>query len=307
MKRNLLRWVGKTNELTWRWNERKKNQVSSLLIACNKHLPTDIHRSIRKLDDLSYWKGSEFRTFLLYVGMVVLQPVLDHCEYQNFLTLCCACIQVMFNSYIHGCIHLYGKHTVGSNLHNLTHIVEDMLHNNVDNVNDLSTYKYENCLHILGLKLKGFKKPLESMSRRILEISNSKCHYSEHAFDPECETSPILQYPLKSDNRKFIKITLQGQVFLSSKKPGDQWFLTRSDAIVKFVHATEVNGVISLCGHALMQKYDFFKKPICSTNLSIYKSDGVVSQELFSYSRLRQNLCVWNSDQILYTFLFCTR
>lgn len=298
MKKNLLRWTGKTTNLARRWNTKKKDEVSRILHTCNKYRPTDIHRAIRTLDDLSYWKGSEFRSILLYVGMVAFRSVLEDDEYENFLMICCACRIVytsvykhfiplakdMFDLYIKGCILLYGSHTIGSNLHNLTHVIEDMLENNVTNINDLSTYKYENCLNMLGMKLKGFNKPLEQISKRILEISSSNDDFSIHSFDNNDETPPILQYPLRAEEQKYEKITLKGQIVFSCRRLGDQWFATNSGSIVKFVHATHCNGVFSLCGYTLLQKDAFFTEPINSINLSIFQSDGKVGQDLFSYN-----------------------
>lgn len=298
MKKNLLRWTGKTKNLKHRWNGKKKEQFSSLLMSSNAYLPTDIHRSVRKLDELSYWKGSEYRTILLYVGMVALRPILNTEEYENFLILSCACRIVhssvyknyfpiakdMFNSYIHGCVRLYGEHTVGSNLHNLTHIIDDMNKSNIENITELSTYKYENYLHVLGMKLKGFNKPLEQISRRILEFSSSNFNYSKHAFNPECEVSPILKYQLPIEKQNYSRITLKNDVVLSSRKVGDQWFMTHSKFIVKMKHATEVNGVFSVYGYPLLRKKSFFKKPIDSVYLSIYESDGETTEELMQFN-----------------------
>lgn len=54
-------------------------------------MPSEIHRSLRSLEEMSDWKGVEFKTFLMYIGMVVLKPVLQNDEYEHFLLLCCAC------------------------------------------------------------------------------------------------------------------------------------------------------------------------------------------------------------------------
>lgn len=298
MKKNLLRWKGNTKDLKHRWNGTKKEQFSSLLMTCNAYMPTDIHRSIRKFDDLSYWKGSEFRTILLYIGIVALHPILNTEEYENFLMLSCACRIVyssvyknyfsiaknMFDSYIHGCIRLYGEHTIGSNLHNLTHIIDDMNRSNVENIIELSTYKYENYLNVLGMKLKGFNKPLEQISRRILEVSSSHFNYSKHAFNSECVYTPILKYQLPFEQQNYSRITLKDNVVLTSRKVGDQWFMTHSGSVVKMKHATEINGVFSVYGYPLLQKKSFFTKPMDSVYLSIFQSDGKTATEPFQFN-----------------------
>lgn len=152
--------------------------TSRFLLRCNMFMPTDIHRSVRRLDVLKFWKGVEFRCVLLYIGMVVLRPVLNDAEYQHFLLLCsaatiCNCnayktlIPIatnMFNAYIKEYIRLYGTHTITSNVHNLAHVTEDMIKHNIGNLSEISIYKYENCLRLIGLKLKNCNKPLEQIA-----------------------------------------------------------------------------------------------------------------------------------------------
>lgn len=123
MKRCLLRWIGKTKKYERKWNQNLIDSTSQLLLQCNEQKPSDIHRAIRDLNTIKHWKGVEFRTILLYAGMVVLQPALNSDEYEHFLTLCCAvticsCDKYkmliplagkMFNVYIKKYIELYGK------------------------------------------------------------------------------------------------------------------------------------------------------------------------------------------------------
>lgn len=299
MKKNLLRWTGKTNNLASRWNKKKRGKVSELLHACNKYRPTEIHRAIRPLNELSNWKGSEFRTVLLYVGIVVFQKILPEDEYANFLVLFCACRIIyssaynhfitiakdLFDVYIKGCILLYGSHTIGSNMHNLTHLIADMEENNVTNINYLSTYKFENCLNLLGRRLKGYNKPLEQISKRILEISSSNDYFSIDCFnnDSHDEKEPLLQFPI--GEQKFEKITLKGQIVFSCRRLGDQWFATNSGAIVRFAHAThDDDGVFRLWGYTLLQRGSFFTEPVNSMSLSIFQSDGKVDKNLVNFN-----------------------
>lgn len=294
MKKLLQRWTGKIKDKIRRWKKAKREHVSEILISQNASMPTEIHRSIRGLNDLSFWKGSEYRTILLYNGMVILRSALDNDEYENFLILCCACTIVysnvykhfipiakkMFDQYIKGCIRIYGKHTVGSNLHNLTHIVEDMDVHDICNINELSTYKYENCLNLMLQKLKGFNKPLEQISRRILE-STKLVKFEVNGLKKE--PFPVLEFNLAEEKDSYSKITLKGNVILSTRKIGDQWFLTHCGSIVKMRSATKISGEFKISGHSLRNICDFFISPINSTYLNIFKSDGVLNDELISY------------------------
>lgn len=63
MKRLLHGWRdGNFGTFVTKWSAREIQNVSLFLLNCK--LPKEIHRSMRGLDVLSYWKGSEFRTFL---------------------------------------------------------------------------------------------------------------------------------------------------------------------------------------------------------------------------------------------------
>lgn len=157
------------------------------------------------------------------------------------------------------------------------------------------------------MKLKGFNKPLEQISRRILEVSSSNGDtiYSAEFFDqdPERETSPILQYPMREAKQNHEKITLKGEIVFSSRKLGDQWFLTHSGLIVKFTHATQIDGVYSLYGYSLLQTDSFFTRPIVSTELSIYQSNGAVSGELTRYDTHEISaklMCLESGPQFVY-------
>lgn len=99
--------------------------------------------------------------------MVALRPVLPDDEYQHFLVLCCACTIVscnvyqnyiklakkMFKAYVNEYIRIYGRHSITSNVHNLIHIADDLMDNNICSIDQISTYKYENSLRLLGMKL----------------------------------------------------------------------------------------------------------------------------------------------------------
>lgn len=64
------------------------NAISEHLI-CFK-LPSEFTRATKRLDDLKQWKGTQFRAFLHYMGIVVLQGRLIDEAYQHFLLLFCA-------------------------------------------------------------------------------------------------------------------------------------------------------------------------------------------------------------------------
>lgn len=291
MKKLLLRWIGKVKGYSRKWSKLIVDSVSKYLLETNKQMPSDIHRSLRSLNDISNWKGVEFRTILMYVGVTALRPVLGDDEYEHFLTLFCACTIVscslykvytplaekMFKSYVEKYISLYGRHSITSNVHNLVHICEDLTGNNIDSINQISTYKYENCLRLLGMKIQSCNRPLEQISRRLIEIQHLNTDLLGNQ-SSQIDLDPHVEYEVEKNY--FSKITIKSDVMLSSRKIGDQWFLTRSGDIVKMKHIIKVSDSYKICGQSLLQKGPFFMKPLDSTRLSVFKSDGKLSCEV---------------------------
>lgn len=165
MKRCLFRWVYGTKTYRNHFKKYELKNLNQLLVQANEEMPSEIHRSVRTLDSLHDWKGTEFRTFLLYVGIVVLKDHLIANEYVHFLKLKCATIlcsieffrihvqgnhglaQCLFEDYVESYIDIYGEESVSSNIHNLIHVVDDV--RRFGNLNTISAYPFENSLRLI--------------------------------------------------------------------------------------------------------------------------------------------------------------
>lgn len=260
-------------------------------MSYNEQKPSDYHRSLRSLDLLKYWKGLEFRTMLLYVGIVVLKETLDEEEYIHFMILSlaatiCSCsfykkfqplASKMFEEYVHQYIRIYGEDSIGSNVHNLIHIVEDMTSLNVSNLSEISTYRYENCLGSLGDLVVNYKTPLEQVARRLIEASKIEepITFNPKQFKPFVEMKSTFE-----NNVVFRKITIAPHVMLSQKFFGDNWFLSRSNDIVKISHIIQEDGGFEIYGFKVLHKEPFFDAPINSTKFHIFSSDGELDKDL---------------------------
>lgn len=137
MKKSLSVWIQGSIKAV-KLDARQIVELSELLI--NSKLPTEIHRSVRGLDCWKFWKGIEFRTFLLYLGPVILKSFLTAEVYQHFLLLFCAITtcsnkiyhqhldlaQELLIDYIEVAIDIYGIDSIGPNMHYLSHLVADV-------------------------------------------------------------------------------------------------------------------------------------------------------------------------------------
>lgn len=317
MRKLMFRWVYGEKEFGRKWDQQKKELASQLLTNCQQFMPVEIHRAVRDLKSLRKWKGVEFRSVLLYVGMVIFKQLLDPEEYDSFLILCCATRIVtsksyknyfplaakMFRAYFHTYISIYGRHSIGSNVHLLTHIVEDMEFHKVETLMDLSTYKFENSLRLLGLQLKSGNRPLAQVSKRILEFSQINNFESKNPFETK-EFSPILMSANKNEfSGTFDKIRITPNVVLSSRKIGDSHFLTTNDEIVKMKFAKKENNKYQVFGERLLHKESFFSNPIDSSKLKIFISSGDVTSTLHAYdtqSIVAKMLCIGFEDKFVF-------
>lgn len=322
MRKCMFRWVYGENGYIRKWTKDKIANTSQLLERCQKYMPKEIHRAVRNLDCLRKWKGTEYRTLLLYVGMVVLKPVLNTSEYNHFLVLVCAVwicysksykhylpiAEKMFKFYIQQYINLYGRHSIGSNVHLLAHVVEEMEKNKIDSLMDVSTYKYENSLRILGLQIKHGYRPLEQVSRRCFENSNMNLSIHE-IFETEKNSPKVFYKNIRESIVTWDNIQISNDFVLSNRKTADSWFLTQTDKIVRMIYAIKEYTEYKILGAYIEQKNKFFSHPITSIKLKIFESDGKENDQLqfFDISSITAKMiCLPHNDKFVFVPLIHT-
>lgn len=249
-------------------------------------MPSEIHRSIRTFDYIKNWKGTEFRTFILYVGIVVLKDFLSIELFEHFLQLHCAVsichsnaytkflmiAKEYFEEYIENYINIYGEDEISSNVHNLCHVVDDV--KRFGNLNEISTYEFENTLGQMKNCLKRCDKPLEQIVRRISEaflIDRQQWHDEN-----ELIFLPSVKYSFKvasSRVERYKQIIYRENIILSSRKFGDKFFLTHENEIVEMDHVVSHNNTFLIFGFALKNNGNYFTHPYDSTFLNIFLSD----------------------------------
>lgn len=160
MKKLLDFWVKGKKPI--RVLEDKKNLVSLALFNLRKSVPSEFARIPRSLDDIDYWKATEFREFLLYTGIIVLKCNVKKEQYNHFLILFISirilCSYKMFNThsdlasqlilqFVQNYSNIYDSKSVTYNVHSLIHLPFFVnLHGPLDN---FSAFKYENYLQTL--------------------------------------------------------------------------------------------------------------------------------------------------------------
>ncbi|XP_055381857.1 uncharacterized protein LOC129612336 [Condylostylus longicornis] len=288
MRKCLYGWVNGNYNFRTKFSGKDIEEISNLLEKFNFYKPKEICRAIRRLNCLKMWKGTEFRTFLLYIGPVILKQFLSPEVYQHFLIFVCAVrivsskehikfkkvAQKLFADYIETFIHIYGEDSISMNVHNLCHVVADV--NKFGTIPSLSSYDFENFLGRIKNLLRSGNKPLEQIAKRLIEISRingkEKIHQDNYEIVPEKEIKNT-QHPLLQCCKVFNRINYKNKFILSNEFK-DKWFLTKSNKIICMINATFVNNEIHIYGCPIKNLHDFFLLPIKSSYLDIFISMG---------------------------------
>lgn len=311
--RKLLRiWIDGDVTKNFKLKKNEKLQLDCALLQSNLNLPSEIHRSVRSIEWIRFWKGSEFRTILLYVGLTALKNVLDPIAYKHFLRLFCAVTicsadlykryiplaKTLFDEYIETYIELYGIGSITRNVHNLTHVVDNV--QRFGNLNSISTNPFENTARHIKLKLKQCNKSLEQMARRISELALiQRTHLSANALDDLIFKFPI--DTLTSSNPLHYKyVCIKNSIILSTRKSGDKWFLTKSDEIVEFHYAYMRNDDLFILGSCLKEKQDFFTRPFKSGIINVFECSKLIDcEKTFSLNEIKCKMFCLNYDEKL--------
>lgn len=247
---------------------------------------------------------------LLYIGIVELKNFLPSHEYQLFLKLVCAvriCFtkayaqfvplaRDLFIEYIEGYIDIYGIEHVTSNIHYLSHIVDD-----VEKLGDLSTinaYEFENSLHHMKMLIKTCKYPLEQISRRLHE---QFLHQKPYCFSEELLPKVARKFTDALGNVLFGQIEYKANVTLNDNIK-NKWFLTKNGVVVQFEFVFELAGAYVIRGRPLKYSDNFFTNPFDSKYLDICISDGECStSEDYHLESIKCKLfCIKCDDKFVY-------
>lgn len=274
MKRFLVGWKeGNFGNYSTKWCARDIQQISDYLIKCK--MPSEIHRAVRSLDVLAYWKGTEYRTFLFYIGIVILKKFLAVDVYHHFLLLFCAITicstkafthflplaESLLEEFVETYRDFYGEHYMTANVHNLSHLVSEVKIFGV--LSTFNAYPFENRLFQIKTLLRSGNCPLAQVAKRISEIADvDRCQ------DGVTDNFPKLT---NMDKNRFFT-TIQFKEFcLNSKHNKDKWFLTLKNEIVSIKNAVTKNNLIIIFGYPVDKK-SYFETPISSSRLNIFES-----------------------------------
>jgi hypothetical protein len=188
MRKLLNVWI--SGPLQVRLGFQKIKQISAVLESWKPFIPVEFNRKCRSLSEISRWKATEFRLFLLYLGPIVLKNVVDLAVYEHFLLFHTGIAILISNKHLsnygtdfagellnvfvsHSEV-IYGSQFCIYNVHILCHLSDDVktygaLHN-------FSAFPFENYLGIIKRLVRSTRDPLREIYSRIHEINFTHAH-----------------------------------------------------------------------------------------------------------------------------------
>lgn len=300
MKRLLLGWKNGTFiQADTKWRAQTTEAVTEYLLQCK--LPAEFRRVMRGLDCLPHWKGTEYRTFLHYVGIVALKDHLTHEVYVHFLLLFCSVTicsskvyfhmlpvaRAMLLQFIEIFEEIYKKHHMTNNVHNLVHIVDEV--ERFGELESFSAYPFENALGGIKRMLRTGSRPLPQIAKRIMENFNCTMASTDINMKKSEEETPILSKRNDGNNvpADFFKSSLEDEEFAFYSKlqlkqfclgtdAANCWFLTTKNEIacVTNIIQRSARRDVQLCCIEIIEKNNFFIIPLESRHFNIYCAPG---------------------------------
>lgn len=280
-------WLG--GKLNVRLCSRLVDSISQQLLNAKMFVPSEINRKPRSLTELSRWKATEFRTFLLYLGPVVLKDVVDVAIYEHFLLLHAGIsilislkhinklgihlAQKFLEIFVNHAKEIYGFEFMVYNVHVLYHLSKDV--EKFGPLDNFSAFAFENYLGKLKSLIKSPKKPLEQIMRRLEEmylvdylpnmnIESSGLLFMEHNDGPLIKNIRVKQ--------EFKKIKFKDYTLcIKSHIIADSYILTNDSKLVEIhnIVLTYDNSTI-IIGKKCDLSQSYYRYPCESKILNIY-------------------------------------
>ena len=272
--------IGACKRLLLRWKSGKNKNINLLLkpsmvilreqlSTVPKSIPEEFSRKLSGgFDSISFWKATEFRLFLLYVGIVVAKT-LPYDFYVNFLHLSLALrllltenqeenlkmIDNLLKNFIDGSVILYGDEFLSYNIHSLSHLTDD--YQKFGPLDNVSCFPFENYQGILKRRIHGTYHVLEEVTKHadrlnmtLPKVKKAKENKRKKIFINNFCLKP--NSVISSDN---VVILQNGEIGVVTETMSDMLFIN--------IHESE----------------PFFLNPINSKLCGIHKINGYIAAE----------------------------
>ena len=279
-KRLLTRWIKspKTNK-TGQISRDAANRLCGRILKASEDLPSDFNRKLEGgTENLKVWKATEYRLFLLYVGVVVLKgsKILSRARYHGFLKLSVAIrllscdnqasnlvfIRKLLMEFVQSCEKEYTTEFISSNVHNLVHLCDDYA--KYGNLENISAFPFESFLGRIKNSVRSGFKPLNQVAKFV---------HLQNSLSPADEESKLGEKVTSSECIQDLNVTIVKKLnvrnFTLTAKGNDKFLLLKNGNYAIIVEIVNFGGHDVITIKELTQSIDFFSSPISSKKLGI--------------------------------------
>lgn len=290
MKRLLTGWLAGSFGFATKWSSSDESSISEYLSRCKT--PVEIHRGMRPLKDIPRWKATEYRTFLLYFSIVILKKHLPNYFYKHFLLFYCSIVilnseyflkyllpsaDTMIKSFLNIFKHKYGSQHFTSNLHNLSHIVNEV--ERFGALENFDAYRFENKLQAIKKMIRSGKNHLAQLRNRIIELENLDTQKVQNTAEAVVLSGNLKVYDsdifngIDGSTNSLFKVAKFPTFEIKTHVETDKWVMTKEKDIVsvKYFVLNEVNECFFV-GAPIKKTDNLFEVPFPSNSLFIYSA-----------------------------------
>ena len=239
-----------------RLSNAQKNRLDMRLLRLR--LPREFCRQPRTLFQMEYWKATEFRSSLLYTGIIFLMGIVSDEIYDLYLKLAVAMnilhtenderrteylpyARALILEFIRDSSHLLGPSFVVYNVHSLSHIPDDVEQFQCS-VNSISAFPFENHLQTVKKLVKSAHNPIGQVYSRLHEMRH------QNVFK----------------HQKVI------EAFISTRSADSMFFLNDTQEFCMIQRRRRRDGRFDVLVFSAAIAQDYFRRPCESTRVGIY-------------------------------------
>ena len=306
------------------------DKINLNIVSVSAYIPCEINRKPRSLEFVRRWKATEFRTFLLYTGPVVLRDALlpeYDSYYFNFLTLHVAMTILLspkfcttykeyadelLHHFVDSCKDLYGEKYITHNFHGVLHISNDVLiFGALDNC---STFRFENFLQFIKKLIRNGQKPLQQIIKRLSELIENDQFY-RNSVDLQQPSCPKFLLPHWSgpllydcDFRQQYQVIQFNSFKLNTAKMADSCCSLKNGSMVIVLNVAYSNnlGGMAIISRSFSNKKSFYSKPFCESSLfGIFEVSDLSEKEVHLVSDIDKKMVLipYRSNYVVFPML----
>ncbi|XP_046403542.1 uncharacterized protein LOC124169102 isoform X1 [Ischnura elegans] len=287
-----------------RFPSRQSQKLSENLLSLRSSIPFEFARRPRGMEEVSRWKATEFRQFLLYTGPVVLSKIgIDGDILLNFMSLHAA-MRILLDKesvpsrvkyaqsllvHFHSSFGMiYGEGLISHNVHNVLHLADDF--HRFGALDSCSAFRFENHMQKLKRLIRSPNKPLEQVIRRYSELTyneteGQKLNHNFPSYSSVHNEGPLLSNCCVTKQYKEVKF----QNFrLSTSKPNNVCGLSSGDILVvdNIVYCLKSKEMVVI-GRTYQDRDNFYSLPCESSKLGIYKVYNLSNSNFFPVRNIK--------------------